>query len=1298
MDDIVSVKSMLRAVLMSCKEGVAAHILQRDYRDMTGEPLPFKKLGFNNLDDFIYSIPDVVQIRKNNQGEIMYHAKASQETAHIQNMVSKQRNTKKKRKLMPLKRRPAPQSFVPRPLYPRNSRPPNRYQNTNSMHPYSSPKPSYKSSSYSPPKQSFSGLQVRLSDTPNQINKQRSVTFEEIGQKTFRRALDEANHDRTEERQPFGSRFDVPPRFRKLQQAESSRPTLIKGPPKKTSPKRLDKTEFDTVMNGRQFYERLESYARQNFDVTSLAMEFNTLPVKIGGSKGYVSSLTFVGKVYGSEDAFETPEEAIYAVARKVCLDLDSNTKRDSSPADRPSLSVSESILKSRVKELLCNKANGLWKKRMLELYKDRFKEDPPDHLFSLIKQWKDVASIQESAVPDNEIITPVSQTNQEATKPVSQTSRAAQPSKVTSSPVVPQLTYQPPLPTTQPAVTKVQQRADNSSIMKDLKIPKGEPLPLDEKVTVYITFFHNCGYFCVQREDSPIEEISALLFAQASNKGTKPTRSELSPGRFCASMYSTDGSWSRAEVLAKDDIGCGVEVLYVDFGNTEKCFPSSMQWLCEKSAAFPVQAVYCSLYGVKPLQDGLWTEESQKKFLELTQEEALLALTHGFTEDGVCEVELFYSDPDKTVSINQMMVESGLVTRVDQSAPSTEPDGLVIPDTSQLDVYVSFVNSNTDSVMLRLVGDEFSEKLDELETKLEAAFHDAPEDGSIVEGCVFVAYVDGLFHRVRVLENEGKKIKCHFLDHGDTDLLIPDQLRLLDMELNKSLPYQAIEVSLYGLEEVSENITVLETLFDLALGKTCVAEVVSREDCLSVILFDTFGQEDVNINELIAKTYQEASATSLLTSHSSPLGSVANLLDRPSDTADRPLDSSLSNKSIDTQSSSVSSLSDNSDGVTSPNKPQDTSESAHLSPKSSYMATLSSKLETQQKVMEPKLTPAQQFSSTNVQSNTTLAVKDKLLVKQKSSDSWETEESEEEIGEEISDECEEDINRNSMENSTSKSVSLSEKKTTNEKDVIVILDDTTGPEDVVIISDDDTGVEDAAGGTAQPGSLYTWRTGKPADQDSDKDLWDKEAYHKRIVPPHHTLPSNGEFCDIHIGFVFDPANFVFTPFEEMSDIQRLHQELNDYMSERKTDKSLSEEDVKLGHLYAGQQDDCWYRAMTRQAVGPELFSVYYPDLGEFNVVDTSELQPLPHKFWLLPFQAFKAKLDAIRPAKRTGLWTEGAIYKMKELTEGRNLVGLVRGVDENKVVSLSLVDTSVENVDVCIEDVLVEFGYAELS
>ena len=79
------------------------------------------------------------------------------------------------------------------------------------------------------------------------------------------------------------------------------------------------------------------------------------------------------------------------------------------------------------------------------------------------------------------------------------------------------------------------------------------------------------------------------------------------------------------------------------------------------------------------------------------------------------------------------------------------------------------------------------------------------------------------------ILNTISLQVTCYFPDHGDTDWQIPEQLVPLDPEVNKLLPYQAIEVSLYGLEEVATNVTALSKLCDLALANTCVAEVVYR-------------------------------------------------------------------------------------------------------------------------------------------------------------------------------------------------------------------------------------------------------------------------------------------------------------------------------------------------------------------------------------------------------------------------------------------------------------------------------------
>ncbi|XP_025090824.1 tudor domain-containing protein 7-like isoform X2 [Pomacea canaliculata] len=90
-----STKAMIRSVLISEKNGVPASRFLEDYREITGEKIPFKLFGFSRVEDFIRSIPDVVRIG-HGLGEPTYYAVANEATAHIQSLVAKQRSKKPK--------------------------------------------------------------------------------------------------------------------------------------------------------------------------------------------------------------------------------------------------------------------------------------------------------------------------------------------------------------------------------------------------------------------------------------------------------------------------------------------------------------------------------------------------------------------------------------------------------------------------------------------------------------------------------------------------------------------------------------------------------------------------------------------------------------------------------------------------------------------------------------------------------------------------------------------------------------------------------------------------------------------------------------------------------------------------------------------------------------------------------------------------------------------------------------------------------------------------------------------------
>uniref|UniRef100_A0A8C1HM97 Tudor domain containing 7 a n=1 Tax=Cyprinus carpio carpio TaxID=630221 RepID=A0A8C1HM97_CYPCA len=95
MSDVELVKKMLRAVLQSSKHGVAMTRLQGDYRALTGEIIPYRQFGHGSLESFLHSLPGVVRLERSSAGEVMCFAGVCEETAHIAQLVARQKNVKK---------------------------------------------------------------------------------------------------------------------------------------------------------------------------------------------------------------------------------------------------------------------------------------------------------------------------------------------------------------------------------------------------------------------------------------------------------------------------------------------------------------------------------------------------------------------------------------------------------------------------------------------------------------------------------------------------------------------------------------------------------------------------------------------------------------------------------------------------------------------------------------------------------------------------------------------------------------------------------------------------------------------------------------------------------------------------------------------------------------------------------------------------------------------------------------------------------------------------------------------------
>ena len=97
-----STESMLRAVLISSKEGIPLFHLDKEYRELTMQPIPFRQLGFASLELYIKSLAGLARIERGVDGTLIVKGIAGEKDKHIAKLVSGQR----KGKTRSLSRRP----------------------------------------------------------------------------------------------------------------------------------------------------------------------------------------------------------------------------------------------------------------------------------------------------------------------------------------------------------------------------------------------------------------------------------------------------------------------------------------------------------------------------------------------------------------------------------------------------------------------------------------------------------------------------------------------------------------------------------------------------------------------------------------------------------------------------------------------------------------------------------------------------------------------------------------------------------------------------------------------------------------------------------------------------------------------------------------------------------------------------------------------------------------------------------------------------------------------------------------
>ncbi|XP_064481486.1 uncharacterized protein LOC135394600 [Ornithodoros turicata] len=121
-EDLDTVKTVIRSLLVVSKKEVPLQAFLRDYRESEGQDLPFRQFGYKNVQEFLENLKDTVRVTAHGPNMVFLSPAITKDIQHIDKLVRTQKSTPSKRgsPRPPVRRPPRP---ISRPLVvkrPRN--------------------------------------------------------------------------------------------------------------------------------------------------------------------------------------------------------------------------------------------------------------------------------------------------------------------------------------------------------------------------------------------------------------------------------------------------------------------------------------------------------------------------------------------------------------------------------------------------------------------------------------------------------------------------------------------------------------------------------------------------------------------------------------------------------------------------------------------------------------------------------------------------------------------------------------------------------------------------------------------------------------------------------------------------------------------------------------------------------------------------------------------------------------------------------------------------------------------------
>ena len=295
-----------------------------------------------------------------------------------------------------------------------------------------------------------------------------------------------------------------------------------------------------------------------------------------------------------------------------------------------------------------------------------------------------------------------------------------------------------------------------------------------------------------------------------------------------CAAKFSEDESWYRAKVTAA--YPDTIEVLFVDYGNTEKVSKSDVCELTEDLVQLPPQAIECELVNSSKASNQLTAkfkeligeEEVQATVVDLLDDSAVVCLTLSSVKD-VGE-ELGLSEPGSNIPVS---IKSEPTVPRSESKELYYPK-ITMPSAPSMVFVTQIINAGEFYVQEADKEKMLSELMVDLSQYCQSKEAENIPTPKVGQACCAKFSDDGGWYRAKIVEINGKNCTVEFVDYGNCETTTVDEIKSITDKFVQAAPF-VLKCSLEGIVPVSDKWSEESTkkFEDLAVGKDLICEVV---------------------------------------------------------------------------------------------------------------------------------------------------------------------------------------------------------------------------------------------------------------------------------------------------------------------------------------------------------------------------------------------------------------------------------------------------------------------------------------